>query len=386
MSSHITTSANVYDTLSHLVAWSAPPESAVLSLYLDISARAGVEAALDTARQAWPEALAMAGGRTHSARGAEALDALTEQVEAFFEDELPDMLQRARDQDYDGFALFLSPEPELIAAVQLRFAFEDQLLIGRDPFLRQLLYIAEEYERALCALVGFPTPESALLCDLHIGDVVQVEEIQANQRRDLPSELNAHLSRIVRDNPQLHLILMGEGEARRAAEDMLSKDVLDRIIDRVDPVDELGHALSEGKAAVGPGAEGFLRTMHRSLQAYERRAEAQGVARIMALRSNPEKAAIGLPATLTAINRGKLKILYILQDFQGEGWLCDACDTLGAGQVPPACTACGASATEVPLEEHILDQAAACGAEIDTVRESVALGEIGGIGALLEDP
>ncbi|MFN3197385.1 MAG: hypothetical protein ACE366_03035 [Bradymonadia bacterium] len=379
-------STNIYDTLSHLVAWTAPPEHAVLSLYLDISARSGVEAAVDYARNAWPDAVAQASARSHSTHAAEALDALSEQVEVFLEQELEDIVQAARDKDYDGLAVFLCPEPQLRQIVQLRFGFEDQLLIGRDPFLRQLLYIAEEYERSVCALVGYPDADTALLCELHVGDVVQVHEVKASQRRDLSSELNAHVSRMIREDPQLHVILMGNAEARKAAEDVFSRDVLDRIIDRIEPVDEMGHAIGDSGQAVGPESEGFLRAMHRSLQAYERRAEAQGVARILALRSNPEKAAIGLPATLAAINKGKLKVLYILQDYEGYGWLCDACDTLGAHQPPPACTACGATVASVPLEEHILDQAAACGAEIDTVKDSVALAEIGGVGALLDDP
>jgi hypothetical protein len=49
--------------------------------------------------------------------------------------------------------------------------------------------------------------------------------------------------------------------------------------------------------------------------------------------------------------------------------------------VPPACVACGASVSVVRLEEHMLDQAHGCGAEIETVFESAELAALGGVAA-----
>lgn len=384
MSTSSEMSTSVYDTLRHLVAWQAPPHSAVLSIYLDISARRGVEEAVDFARTEWEEALEQAARRGETMEGAQALEALTEQAGTFLEERLEALAEEARAADYDGLAVFLSPDPDLVEVLRLRFAFEDQVLIGRDPFLRQLLFFAEEYERSVCVLVGVPEPESAYVCELHIGDVASVHKVEATQRRALGEELNTVLARMVREVPNLHVILMGPTEARATAEAALSQDVLDQIIDRISPVDALGHAVQTD--GVGPGSEGFMRAMHRSLQAYERRSEAEGVSRLVALRADEDRAAVGLAATLSAINKGKLKVLYILQDYEAEGWLCDACDSLGPMPAPPACTVCGATVAEVPLGEHILDQAAQVGAEIDTVKESTALAEVGGVGALLDEP
>jgi hypothetical protein len=84
-----------------------------------------------------------------------------------------------------------------------------------------------------------------------------------------------------------------------------------------------------------------------------------------------------------AINRGSIQKLYILQSFTGRGWLCDACDRVGLLPEPPACTACGASVARVELKQHLIQQARACGAEIETVLESSTLADLGGVAAEL---
>jgi peptide subunit release factor 1 (eRF1) len=352
-------SSNIYDTLRELVEWTAPPETLVLSLYLDISPGQQADA-VDFARASCEELLEQHEDSPHAV-------AFTQLVQRRLE-RLPETVQRARRADYDGLAIFLCASPSLSVSVRLRFPFENQALVGRDPFLRHLLRVAEEYERSICVAL---TPVAAQICEIHIGDLVSVHDVAPTGRREMPREVAVRLARMVREDPALHVILFGAPADLEVLEAVLSQDVLTRIIDRVDQV-------------LSPGQPEFLRAVHRSLQDYERRSEEQGVAGLLRLRQEEQEVAVGLEETLETINRGRIKKLFALQSFEGTGWLCDVCDYLGSLPAPPFCIACGASVSVVPLEEHLLDQAAACGAEIETVYESAALADVGGIGALID--
>jgi len=350
---------NIYDILRYLVEWAAPPETRVLSLYLDLSEDAEQEAC-EFARAAWDDLLV----QHAEAPGIEALDALAQQEL----EQLPARVERARQRDHDGLALFLGHEPPLRQWISLRFPFENQAQVGRDPFLRHLLSQAEEYEQCVAVVLQ---ADLATVCEIHIGDLVRARQVAPTLRRDLAGELNTVLARLVRDEPHLHLIIMGKPARRDAVVARLSQDVQTRVLQRVD-------------RAVSPGEPGFLRVVHRCLQDHERRSEAAGVARLLRLRAQGEEVAVGPDDTLACINRGKLKVLYVLQSFSLRGWLCDVCDYLGELPAPPFCLACGATVSDVPLEEHVHDQAAACGAEIDTVFSSEDLFEVGGIGAIID--
>lgn len=351
---------NIYDTLRKLVDWTAQPETSALSLYLDISPGQEHEA-VDFARDRCEELLELR-------EDAPDFDAFSDLVHEWLE-ALPGVVTKARKADYDGLALFLCADPPLAERVTLRFAFDNSASVSNHLELAGLLTQAEEYERSVCVCLA---PETAKVADVHVGDLVGVREVRATKRRELAGELNVALSRLIHDEPALHVILFGEPEVRQATEEELSRDVRARIIDRED-------------TCFDPGDPEFLRSVHRILQEYERRSEAAGVARLMELKAADRDVAVGLDETLTAINKGKIKTLYILQSFEARGWMCDVCDDLGSLPAPPACLACGATVSEVPLEEYLINQAAGCGAEIETVFANDTLSQAGGIGALVDE-
>jgi hypothetical protein len=348
-----------YDTLKQLVDWGSEPGTLVLSLYLDIGP--GHER----------RALSYAEGACDELLGH--LDADSEEERAFDEmvrgllDTLAAEIELARAADYDGLCVFACAEPALHEVVRLRFPFTNQADAGRAPHLRQLLYYQEEYEQSVGVTV---TPGDIHVCEIHVGDARGALKIRPTHGRTREQETAATLHRLLHGQPHLHVILMGEPAARAALEAAFDQPIVDRVIARLDE-------------ALLPSDNGYLRGIHRALQAYERQAEAAGVAALLARQRAGLPAAVGLHETLEAINRGKVSTLYLLQSFSTRGWLCDVCGRMGILPAPPACTACGASVSVVPLEEHMLDQAAACGAEIDTVFESEELSGLGGVAALL---
>lgn len=348
-----------YDVLRELIDHKADDGGHVLSLYLDISGDgAGPGAFAESEIESW---LYREGDR-----GAvdEAVDELAEATL----DEVEGEVAAARAEGYDGLALFRGVGPSLRHSVRLRFPFENQLEIGNHPYLRQLLYYAEEYEQTVVVTVQ---GSEVLLSDIHVGDVVATHKVKPTHGRTVLEEAAADLHRRMRDQPHVHLIV--SGDASGAIEASLDDEIRGRIIDRI-------------ASAFDPSDPRFLRAVHHCLQDYERRSEAKGMAELVAGRDKGEPLAVGLAETVAAINRGKIHTLFIQQGLGLRGWICDACNYMGPLPAPPACVACGASVSKVQLEDHLLDQAAACGAEIETVRESADLARMGGVAARLHAP
>jgi hypothetical protein len=345
-----------YDRLRRLLDWRGEPGTRVLSLYLDIVGP-GEERALTAAETLWDEA-----------RAALDDDAFFEQIEGILDD-LPREIAAAQAEGHDGLALFVCPEPPLREVFRLRFAFENQIEVSHEPQTWQLAYYEEEYEQALALSFGSP-PE---VVEIHVGDAVARHPIRPSHGRTPDQEASAVVHRMLHDSPRAHLILLGPPERRAAFEAILEPSLRARIIGTVD----------EALPASDPL---FLRAIHRIQQAYERRAEAEGVRALLAARESEATAATvaaGLAEVVDAVNRGSIQKFYILQSFTSRGWLCDACDRVGLLPVPPACVACGASTAKVELKQHLIQQARLCGAEIETVLESSALADLGGVAAEL---
>jgi hypothetical protein len=345
-----------YDRLRKLLDWRGEPGTKVLSLYLDIVGP-GEERALTAAETLWDEA-----------RAALDDDDFFDHIEGVLDD-LPHEIAAAQAEGYDGLALFVCPEPALREVFRLRFAFENQIEVSHEPQTWQLAYYEEEYEQALALSFGDP-PEAA---EVHVGDVVARHPVRPSHGRTPDQEASAVVHRLLHDSPRAHLILLGPPARRASFEEILEPTLRARIIGAVDE-------------PLAPPDPAFLRTIHRIQQAYERRAEADGVKALLDAKAQPDTAATvatGVPEVIDSINRATIRKLYMLQSFDGQGWLCDACDRMGLLPAPPMCTACGASVAKVSLKRHLIQQARSCGAEIETVLESASLVELGGVAAEL---
>lgn len=344
------------DMLRELIDWHAGPDAAVLSLYLDVSGDGD-------APLAFTDAILSLDLDDTADPSIAALSRMAHDMRA----ELSSEVAGARREGYAGLAVFLCANPRLERVIRLRFPFENQGLVGRDPFLRQLLFYAEEYEPAVCVMLDGPTGS---LCEVHIGDLGRLRTLVPTHGRTLPEEVATTLFKLAHEDPRLHVILVGSPSDLAPVTAALAPEVRARLLDPIE-------------RPLSPHDPQFLPAVHRVLQGYERKAEALAVAELFAARERHEPVAVGLEETLDAINQGRIRTLYVLHRYTGRAWLCDACDRLGVLPAPPACLSCGASVSVVAAEEHLLDQAAACGAEIETVAESAALAEVGGVGARL---
>ncbi|RYE94024.1 MAG: hypothetical protein EOO75_03020 [Myxococcales bacterium] len=349
-----------YDQLRTLLDWRADPGTRVLSLYLDLTRSPGdlAEDLSEGLHEAdFPEVF------IHDPDGLKSVVQLLEQ-------RLPGEIESARALGYDGLALFHCREPALAMVFRLRFALDPGLTFSHEPQTWQLAYYEEEYEPAVAIVLDGPATQ---LVELHVGDVASHHRVRPSHGRSLEQEVRVELHRLLHDRSRAHLLVLGPDADRARLLASLEPALRERVI-------------GEHDRSLAPGAAGFLPVVHRLLQAYERRSEVAGVRSLLVVPGgalDPDAVASDVAAVVEAINQGRIRKFYMLQSFAHRGWLCDACDRLGTLPVPPSCTACGASVARVPLERHLVQQARACGAEIETVHESEELAGVGGVAAAL---
>lgn len=354
---------DVHVALQHLIAHQGHRQAPVLSLYLDLTPGA-CEAPLDFVHDACQRMLDDEHEPCERALAERFGEVLTR---------LPCTIEDARRHGYAGLALFVCCEPQLELDIRLRFPFDNQLTLGRDPALRQLLFYAEEYERCVCVIIDPIGPGGVLrldLCEVRIGGASRPRRLHPDASNDPLLTLDASLMALLRDEPTLHFVVFAPAELHDATRRALSEPVRRAALEWYDEV-------------LHPRQPRFLSLVHRCLQRWERQQEARRVAALLADRDAGRPAAVGLEATLEALHQQCVETLIVLQNFAAAGWRCDACDRLAGTPVAPVCTSCGATVAAVDLEDHILDLAAAAGAVIETVCDSDALERLGGIGALL---
>jgi len=351
-----------YDRLRKLLDWRAAPETRVVSLYLDLTRPP--EQIQEDISESWYEA----GDIELFHDDDRALSATYK----LLEDRLPDEIEQAQAAGYDGLAVFFCHDPPLEEFFRLRFGLEVSFEVSHEPQTWQLAYYEEEYEQAVALTLG-DRPEVA---EIHVGDAVATHPVRPSHGRSPEQEARASLHLLLHDSPRAHLIVLGPPAARARQIAALDPALRARIIGEID----------EPLSASDPG---FLRAIHRVQQAYERRSEAAGVRALLAARERQDDqhpVAAGPAQVIEAINQGRVEKLYLLQSFDARCWICDACDRLGLPPEPPACTACGASVGRASLQHHMIQQARACGAEIETVHESEDLASLGGAAAELQAP
>ena len=348
-----------YDQLRTLLDWRGEPTTRVLSLYLDLTR---TPSEIDDDLTAGLHEADFPDTFIHDPDGLKAMVDLLEH-------RLPGEIESARAAGYDGLALFHCHEPRLGLVFRLRFRLETELSLSHEPQTWQLAYYEEEYEPAVAVVLG---ASGAQLVELHVGDVVAHHPVRPSHGRSLEQEVRVELHRVLHDGLKAHLVVLGASADRARLLAAIEPALRERVIGELDE-------------AIDPTSEGFLPAIHRLQQAYERRSEAAGVRSLLtpAVAADGAEVARDVNAVIEAINQGRIQKFYMMQSFAQRGWLCDACDRLGLLPAPPSCTACGASVARVPLERHLVQQARACGAEIETVYESDELVAIGGVAAAL---
>jgi peptide chain release factor subunit 1 len=352
------------------------PGSPVLSVYLDVDqARAanlnrrfaaGLKARLRTVAQQLAE----------SEREAFRADAA--RVQAFVADYEPHAKTLVIFAD-DSAGLFWSGE--------LRAALPTDVRWDARPHLRPLLEALDQHPRYGVALVD---KERARIFTVFLREIEEAREaLAAAEVRHKKSSGTDHL------RSQMHFQRQDDMHVRwhvqqvgELLEEVAREQGFDRLVlaGPVEATSELARALPRPLAerVVGTvripfaaAADQVLRDTLELTQRVERDAEQARIAQLM------ERGTIGLDATLSALQEGRVWIVLHADGFESRGTECPRCGALFPSDSTTSCRYCGERLR--PLEDLVgraLERAGESGARVETVHGEAALRllDAGGIG------
>ncbi len=353
------------------------PASGVLSVYLDTSvARAARRDYLlayrdqcKAIRPALPEATR------------DAFEAAAGRAERF--------LTEAVSAGPAGLVVFSSEQPSYFHAAMLPAPPPDLVRWDSEPDLGPLEAMIDDYERVAVLLFDI---ERARLFTIYLGKIESQQafaddvpgkhagggwfalaETRAERHRE--DHVLRHVKRTVaalmatlRQEPFDRLFLAGPDEAVATLRHHLPRPLRARL------AGTLRLELFASDAEV-------LQAALAAAQAAERDAEAAAVAELVdAATTRP--VALGLAATLAALDAGRVYVLFLADSFAPVGGECGGCGALVPGG--GACPTCGAPTQAVPdLRERLIRRALDQGAKLEFVSGDAAtlLATHGGIGA-----
>lgn len=355
------------------------PESPVLSVYLDVdqsqpaSRNRHFEAALKTRLRGLEQQL------VESERDLFRADAA--RVQRFVADYTP----RAR-----TLVLFADDSAHLLWSGEVQLSLPADARWEATPYLRPLLEALDEHQRYGIVLAD---KERARIFTVFLGEIEEEREAFAaweirhkkssgsdHQRSDMhfqrQDDLHARwnlrhvaelMEQVARERAFDRLVLAGPVEATGELGRLLPHPLRERVI---------GTLRMQIDAPVGDVLRQTLEIAERA----ERQAENALVTQLF------DRGAVGLEATLAALQQGRLMILVHADGVSARGRECPRCHALFADGAESGCAYCGEHLRSL---DDLIGRAAArageVGGRVEQVRGEAAdrLQDVGGIGALL---
>lgn len=316
------------------------------------------------------------------------------------QDSLPDLLEFldarvAPESIVRGAALFVSLSPtadhELrspaFTAFTLPRPVRSQARVDHRPYIRPLLFLLDQYERAGLIVAD---RNHARIFTLFLGEMETLQHLTSDTprrhdqggwkqmlfQRDIDGHTKAHIRRAVRAavntfgaQPLRRIVLGGSKETLALLREELPKRFG-------------GLIAGEFRAAPhAPDAELVAKALAIAAAA-EQHEEAQRVEELASALAH-RAAARGLSDTLKALSEKRAVRLVLQRGFKQPGGVCDNCGSLFAAATAP-CPHCSFPVRAVPdVLEHAVERAESERTEIEFVTESPTLAALGGVGALL---
>lgn len=287
-----------------------------------------------------------------------------------------------------GLAMFSCSAEDWWHEVPLPVPVRDQIVINRSPYVRQLEWIVQRYERFGLLLadrqrtrifvfeLGQLVERSELFDQLprHDDDGGEWDKDHVQDHADAAAAAHLrHAAAVALHEFQQHgfdhLVLGGPDETVARLQSLLHPYLAERVVARV-------------STAVGaPDAE----IRHAALaveEEVESRKEEEAVRRLRDAVGSGQRGAVGLDAVFDALAEKRVDTLLVSRGFVVPGWHCEGCSRLAAmGPTCPTCTSRMGRVSDVveeAIEEALVQscRVVICGASAD-------LDVLGRIGALL---
>jgi peptide subunit release factor 1 (eRF1) len=358
----------------------------VISLYLD----------LDPERFATPPARAsqIRSLVDEAAREVESLDGLSHEDKAALREDVKrlDSFLSSPAAPFKGarsLAVFCSTRDGLFEVVQLTRAVPSRVVIEALPYVEPMI-AAVERRRWLVALVN---RRSARLLSGYPEQLRERERVdgsvhgqhdqggwsQANYERSVEKDAMDHLRTVARTVNRRwrqerfdRVAVGGPQEVVVRFEELLADEVRDRLAPQKVELDLASATEAQVRSEV-----------ERIVREDERTGERELLERLQAGLGSGNRAAEGVPGTLTALNERRVQSLLLSPGFDGEGGRCSHCGVLVAepdGQCPANC---GPLQRVDHLREAVVEAAVFQDADVFVIRHHPEQEPREGIGALL---
>ena len=275
-------------------------------------------------------------------------------------------------------------------ALQFRIPLPTTIAVDSVPHLYELVKLKDMYHRYL---VVISTDSHARIVEVNVGKITQTlwterpelrkrvgrewtKEHYQNHQRDRTHKFFKEkielLERLFADREHTHLVLAGNSRSAARLRDSLPKHLRERLVD-VLPID--------GRTSTEDVVNATLSTFAD----YEQAESLETAGLLLDELRVGGLAVAGTEATLKALDQGQVDSLVLTDSYEAPpGWSCRSCGAVGVDAHPRGCPRCGErDIGDRNLKEHMVRTAERLGADVEIVRNSDVLLEIGGVGCLL---
>lgn len=369
---------NLQAVLDELTAYPST-EHPFLSLYLDVTPDGtGKRQSLVNLDQDFER---IAGQIKNRGGNLESFEADRDRIKDYLSVELP--------SESRGVAIFACNAEGVWNAVPLQVPVETQIYEDRYPHVFNLARIIDDYETYAVVLVD--SQESRIFV-VSLNEAEKAAEAEAGEeirrfeaggwgqmlfQRRTENVIKAHhkdmadkLGRVIKRYGVQHVIIAGNDSIKGSVRDALPKQIQDMLVDFV-------------HLDVRSNMQSIMETIEPMIREVERTQEADDVADLETeVNSKGGLGYVGMGNVATALYKGQVRMLLILQDFNAMGGECPNCGALRPG-MRQTCPFDGAEMQQVNLREAFVSRAHQQNAVIQIVETNDFLAQHDGVGALL---
>ncbi len=293
-----------------------------------------------------------------------------------------------------GLAVISSKAKDFWRVYHTAVPFRNEIFIDKDPYIKPLALMLDQYSRYLIVLVG---RQDARLLIARMGEIEEVTAIQTpkldvNRSRDGGTgDMGAERAQNKMEKAR-HLLLK---DAISTMERVLNTEGIKRVL-LGGSVKARGHfkgllsdhlkknrLVGEFSVDINARERDILELCLPVMKEVEYKFERVALDELFDQAGNSEGSVLGLSDVLTALQQGNIKKLFVLADVITPGMVCTKCGAL-TPERERSCPYCEGEMDHVP---HMLDLAIQKAlhqkARVDILEVSPRLSEVGGIGALL---
>lgn len=369
---------NLQEVLDELTAYPST-EHPFLSIYLDvIPDGTGKRQSLVNIDQDFER---IAGQIKNRGGNLESFEADRERINQYINVEMP--------AETRGLAIFACSAEGVWNAIPLQVPVETQIYEDRYPHVFNLARIIDDYETYAVVLVD--SQESRIFV-VSLNEAEKAAEAEADEeirrfeaggwgqmlfQRRTENVIKAHhkdmadkLGRVIKRFGVQHVIIAGNDSIKGSVRDALPKQIQDMLVDFV-------------HLDVRSNMQSIMETIEPMIREVERAQEADDVADLETeVNSKGGLGYVGMANVATALYKGQVRMLLILQDFAAMGGECPNCGALRPG-MRQTCPFDGAEMQQVDLREAFVSRAHQQNAVIQIVEANEFLSQHDGVGALL---